>query len=119
MVTIKRLTCTECEKRISLWDLILPWRTTYRLQLTEGDKVVSSKRICKKCYELYKMFVHLYGSDFSINDINDCKYLVGDWCHCPKYCEEYGQEHCEFLIRKHAKDFCKEYQPKQGEQNEM
>ena len=45
---------------------------------------------------------------------NDCKYLHGDWCHCPKYCDEYGQDYCEFLNREDANKFCKEYQPKKA-----
>ena len=44
--------------------------------------------------------------------MNDCKWLHGDWCHCPTFCEEDEQEQCNFLTSGAARNFCKEYQPK-------
>lgn len=41
--------------------------------------------------------------------LNDCKYLHGDWCHCPKFDE---QELCPFYMDEPENITCKEYKPK-------
>jgi len=51
--------CETCGKKISLWDFILPWRTTYILDLTEGGKVVRKELICENCARLYQMVSEL------------------------------------------------------------
>ena len=52
----------ECGKKISIWDIILPWRMNYAILVSDDDgKVIEKVRVCRECYEMYQMVTILIG----------------------------------------------------------
>ena len=52
----------ECGNKIKILDIILPWRQSYALLITDDDGVIVEKeRVCKRCFEYYQLMVILIG----------------------------------------------------------
>lgn len=47
--------CDECGKSISIWNILLPWRTNYKLSIVNSEwKEEENVTVCYECFQFYK-----------------------------------------------------------------